>query len=283
MNARPPHGSDEPEVDPVMLAVLANRGRAATALSPEQERLLDDWVAGRLSAEAAERAETLTKQNTLAAERVLERRLVMAAERGPAVPEGVAARILEAQLRREVPPPRVGSRLFGRWHWTGIVGAVALASILAVVGMPVLQKAMRGDAPIQVALVTIGDRSPLFEASDIRMRRTATPQGAPADQRFRDVDVPTSVLKGLLAAAAAPSDAAARTIEPYLAPAGTAGGQPARVIIDTALREKIDASQDGGRLTVRIYDLRDSRAAEVRTVVGALPDSGRAYLLTVKP
>ena len=56
MNARPPDGSDEPEaVDQVMLAVLSNRGRDATLLSAEQERLLDDWVAGRLTPDDAER------------------------------------------------------------------------------------------------------------------------------------------------------------------------------------------------------------------------------------
>ena len=85
MNARAPDGSDEPEaVDQVMLAVLANRGREATVLTAEQERLLDDWLAGGLAPQDAERAATLVRQNTLAAERVLERRLQMAARREPA-------------------------------------------------------------------------------------------------------------------------------------------------------------------------------------------------------
>ena len=87
MNARPPDGSDEPEaVDQVMLAVLSNRGRDATALSAEQERLVDDWVAGRLAPDDAERAATLVRQNALAAERVLERRLQAAASESPPVP-----------------------------------------------------------------------------------------------------------------------------------------------------------------------------------------------------
>ena len=73
MTVRPPEGSEEPEaVDPVMLAVLSNRGRTATVLSPEEERLLDDWLAGRLSPEAGERAAALVSRNSLAAERVLE-------------------------------------------------------------------------------------------------------------------------------------------------------------------------------------------------------------------
>ena len=87
MNARPPDGSDEPEaVDQVMLAVLSNRGRDATALSAEQERLVDDWMAGRLAPDDAERAAALVRQNALAAERVLERRLQAAAGDSPAGP-----------------------------------------------------------------------------------------------------------------------------------------------------------------------------------------------------
>ena len=71
MSAHPTEGSDGPEaVDPVMSAVLSNRGRAATPLAPEQERLLDDFVAGRLAPADAERAASLTRQNRLAAEHV---------------------------------------------------------------------------------------------------------------------------------------------------------------------------------------------------------------------
>ena len=64
MSAHPPDGSDEPEaVDPVMLAVLSNRGRDGTPLSADQEGLLDDWVAGRLAPEQAGRAAALAKRN----------------------------------------------------------------------------------------------------------------------------------------------------------------------------------------------------------------------------
>src|SRR5260370_26982395 len=97
MSERPPDGSDGPEaVDPVMLAVLSNRGRDATLLSADQERLLDDWVAGRLPPQEAERAAALTKQNSLAAERVLDRRLLEAAPQSPPVPRGPTTRILKA-------------------------------------------------------------------------------------------------------------------------------------------------------------------------------------------
>ena len=110
MNARAPDGSDEPEaVDQVMLAVLANRGRNATVLSADQERLLDDWVAGRLAPEDAERAATLVKQNALAAERVLERRLQEAARGSPPVPQELTARVLGAERGAEGSrPPAAG-------------------------------------------------------------------------------------------------------------------------------------------------------------------------------
>src|ERR1700694_230356 len=97
MSAHPPDGSDGPEaVDPVMLAVLSNRGRDATLLSSDQERLLDDWLGGRLAPEQAERAAALAKQNTLAAERVLERRLLEASRKSPTVPQDLEGRGLEA-------------------------------------------------------------------------------------------------------------------------------------------------------------------------------------------
>ena len=61
-------------------------------------------------------------------------------------------------------------RSLGRWQWPSIAGAAALASILVVAGLPVLQQMMSGGGPLQVAMVTINDRSPLFEPSDLRMR-----------------------------------------------------------------------------------------------------------------
>jgi hypothetical protein len=132
-------------------------------------------------------------------------------------------------------------------------------------------------------MVTIGDRGPLFEASDIRMRGTGPTPSPPADQRFRDIEVPASVLKSVLSGAASPSVAVAREIDPYLPAPADASGQPVRLVVDSALREKVDALKAGDPVPVRLYDLRDPRAADIRAVVGSLPDSGRIYLMTVKP
>jgi hypothetical protein len=278
MNARPPDGSDEPEaVDRVMLAVLANRGREANVLSADQERLLDHWVAGRLAIDDAERAAALVRQNALAAERVLERRLQAAASESPPVPQQLTAAILKASA-----PPKASAvgawwRSLGRWQWTSVAGAAALATILVVAGLPVLQQMMSG-GPLQVAMVTISDRSPLFEASDLRMRGTTTPPGPVTGERFRDVDMPTGLLKTLLAAAPSPPADVTREIDAYLS-----SGMPVQIVVDSALKAKLDGSDVPTRIPVRIYDLKDARTADIRRAIGTLPDAGRAYLLTVKP
>jgi hypothetical protein len=283
MNARPPDGSDEPEAaDQVMLAVLSNRGRDATLLSADQERLLDDWAADRLAPDDAERAAALVRQNTLAAERVLERRLQAAASESPPVPQQLTAQILTASAPPKAPARSAWWRSLGRWQWTGIAGAAALASILVVAGMPVLQQMMSG-GPLQVAMVTIDDRSPLFEASDIRMRG-ATPQpGPPPEQRFRDVEIPSRLLTELLAAAPSPPANVTGEIDAYLPASADASGRPVRIVFDTALKDKLADGSTPNRMAVRIYDLKDARTADIRRVIGPLPETGRAYLLTVKP
>ena len=283
MNPRPSDRSRQPEaVDEVMLAVLANRGRDAAVLSEDLERLLGDWVAGRLAPDDAARAADLVRQNTLAVELVLELRLRTAASRSPPVPQHLTARILRASAPRRASAKSAWWRSLGRRQWS-IVGAAALASTLVVVARPMLQQLLSGNGPLQVAMVTIDDRSPLFEASDRRMRGTGAPPAPAADQRFRDVDVPAGVLKSVLSAASAPSSAAGREIEAFLPALGDVRGQPIRIIVDTALREKVDALQSGDRVPVRIYDLRDPRNAEIRAAVRSIPDSRRAYLLTIKP
>src|SRR6266446_89170 len=82
------------EIDRAMLLAISHRQRDSTPLSLEQERLLDSWIAGRLPSKDADLAAELTRFNMLAAERILERRLIAAANDGPDVPVGLSARIL---------------------------------------------------------------------------------------------------------------------------------------------------------------------------------------------
>ena len=113
------------------------------------------------------------------------------------MPQELTARVLEASAPPKDAPSGGWWRSLGRWQWTGLAGAVALAAIVAVVGVPLWQQAMQGGGAIQVAMVTINDRNPLFEPSDVRMRGPGPQPGPVVEQRFRDVEVPTSILKGL--------------------------------------------------------------------------------------
>jgi hypothetical protein len=92
----PPRGvpDDLNESDRAMLTATSHRQRDNTPLSLDQERLLDGWIAGALSSKDADRAVELTKHNKMAAERILERRLIAAANEGPDVPAALSARIL---------------------------------------------------------------------------------------------------------------------------------------------------------------------------------------------
>jgi len=85
---------DLKESDRAMLSAISRRQRDSTPLSLEQERLLDSWIVGQLSSEEVDRAAQLTRSNRLAAERILERRLLAAADEGPDVPVALSARIL---------------------------------------------------------------------------------------------------------------------------------------------------------------------------------------------
>jgi hypothetical protein len=280
MTVRPPDGSEESEAsDPVMLAVLSNRGRSGSLLSPEEERLLDDWVAGHLAGEAAERAAALVKRNRLAAEYVLERRLLDAARQGSPVPPSLEARIVGA-----APAARASAfggwwRSLGRRQWLGVAGVAALACVAAIAVAPMLQQTMRDGAPLQVALATFGDRTALFEPSDSRVRGPGPPP-APADQRFRDVEIPLRILRTVLASGDGSSQAAAaREISPYL----TNASRPLYVVVDAALKRRLETAAGEDRVPVRIYDLDDPRSSNVRSLVGPIPAGRQAYLLSVKP
>src|SRR5437762_5421881 len=124
MTGRPPdtnpgQSHDAEAADPVMLAVLSNKGRRRAPLSSDQEGLLDGWVTGRLAPDEAARAEALVRENAWAAERVLEQRLLEASRRDAAVPEALSARVLAT-----VSPPPAASPRRSWWQtlqvgWTG--------------------------------------------------------------------------------------------------------------------------------------------------------------------
>jgi hypothetical protein len=114
------------------------------------------------------------------------------------------------------------------------------------------------------------------------MRGTG-PQPSAADQRFRDVEVPIGILRNLVATSGQPTGAASREIEPYLPAGADSGKKPLRVIVDSALKDRVETSGERDRLPVRIYDLNDPRVANVRSAIPDIPGNARPYLLTMKP
>ena len=168
--------------DRAMLVALSHHQGDSTPLSPDQERLLDSWVDGRLSSIDADRAAELAKHNVFAAERVLERRLISAANEGPGVPATLAERVLRATR----PPGTRTARIFNLqwptfsgWQWSGL-GALAAATVaIAVFGFQFWQQQLRPEKSFQIAMVTLEDRSVLAEG--VRRTRGMQPQ-APSPQ-----------------------------------------------------------------------------------------------------
>ena len=152
--------SDELQAtDRALLLALSSRQRDKTPLSLDHERLIDNWIAGHLPPVEADRAAELTKNNRLAAERVLECRLMKAAKAGPGIPSSLAARILKAAVGSRIdtathsaltgvsesPKTRTsrivnwGEPIFGGWNLFRF-GQVAAIALMAVSGLPHIER-----------------------------------------------------------------------------------------------------------------------------------------------
>jgi hypothetical protein len=293
MEERPPIGmSDELRpIDRAMLLALSHRQRDSTPLSLDQERLLDSWIADRLPPIDANRAAELTKHNRFAAERILERRLISAANEGPGVPSTLAARVLRASR-----PPRTGAgKIFklrwptlSGWQWSGLGAAVAATAVIAVFGFQFLQAQLRPDQSFQIAMVTIEDRSVLAEGA--RRTRGIQPQAIgekrekPSESRYRDIKIPTALLRKAITSASAHKGEVERAdLMNYLRAQNDAFDNRARILIDSVLAQSISGNLDErGTIQVRVYDLDDLRAADIRSKIKLLQADAHFILLTLK-
>jgi hypothetical protein len=296
--------------DRAILTALSHRQSDGTPLSPDQECLLDDWVAGRLSSFDADRADELAKHNVFAAERVLERRLVSAANEGPAVPGALAVRVLRASR----PPTSMTRRIFNlRWpiltgwqwsgrgaaamQWSGLgAAAMATAAIVAIFGFQFWQQQLRPAQSFQIAMVTIEDRSVLAEkvTRGIHLqvqnegeaeRKRKVPSGEEAiKRRFRDIDVPTALLQRAITSASDNKGAAEYPeLMNYLHAQGDAFKGQTRILIDSALADKLSRNIDEhGSIRVRVFDLADSRAANILGEIKPAQVDSHLVLLTVR-
>jgi hypothetical protein len=272
-------------IDRAMLLVLSHRQRDSTPLSLDQERLLDSWMAGDLPPIDADRAAELTKHNRFAAERVLERRLISAANEGPGVPTPLAARVLRASR----PPTRRMGGIFNLqwptlsgWQWSGLGAALAAIVVIAVFGFQFWQAQLRLEQSFQIAMVTIEDRSVLSEGA----RRTRGPSGEkPADSRYRDIDIPTALLRNAINSISAHRGNVERSeLMNYLREHNVVFDNQAHILIDSALADSLSGIPDErNSIQVRVYDLDDPRAANIRSKIKMLHADLRFILLTLKP
>jgi hypothetical protein len=296
MEERPPIGmsDDLRSIDRAMLLALSYRQRDSTPLSLDQERLLDGWIAGRLPPTDADRAAELIKHNSFAAERILERRLISAANEGPGVPSTLAARALRASR----PPRTRAGGIFNLrwptlsgWQWSGLSAAVAATAVIAVFGFQFLQARLRPDQSFQIAMVTIEDRSVFAEGA--RRTRGIQPQAPgpytsladkPAESRYRDIDIPTVLLRKAITGVSAHKGDVERTeLMNYLHGQNGAFDNRAGILIDSALAESLSGKPDErNNVRVRVYDLDDLRAANIRSKIKPLQGDGHFILLTLR-
>ena len=138
-NTSPTGTSDDLKtIDRALLLMLSHRQRDRTPLSQDDEALIDNWFLDRLPPVDADRAVELIKYNEFAAERVLERRLVEAANAGPSIPRALEKRILRASRPRR--PGWFGGihqrwQMLSGWQWSGMGAAVTATAALAIFGL----------------------------------------------------------------------------------------------------------------------------------------------------
>jgi hypothetical protein len=293
--------------DRAMLSAISQRQRDNTPLSLDQERLLDSWMAGHLPPNEADRAADLTKSNILAAERILERRLLAAANAGPDVPNTLSGRILRASRS---PRPGLGRLLklrwptLSAWQWSGL-GAATAASIalVAAFGLVLWQGLSdqsfqfarvqsRSDQSFQIAMVTIEDRDVLVEGPRYRTRgsqeQTFIPSPPssekPAEKSFSDVQVPTRLLRRAISSASYDKQSIEHSeLMTYLRARNESFDSHARILIDSALADSVSESvPKDSSAQIRAYDLNDPRNLTVRSKIRTLSVDAHAILLTLR-
>ena len=266
-------------IDQAMLLALSHRPRSGGALTVEQEALLDDWVAGRLAPSDADRAAELTKRNGFASERVLERRLIAAANDGPAEPAALASRVLASRPKEHVATAEKSSSqwfnswsMLSAWQWSGLGAAVAATLVVAVIGLRMWQEPPQARA-VQFAMVNIDDRSSFGPP------RVRSLQPQIAKDGFQDIDVSADLIRRTIADAAGNGLVKPDEWSAFL-PAAEAGSRT-QVLIDTSVADRLSGDwKSRNALPVRVYDLADPRWAAIRAQVRNIPAGRRLLLVT---
>jgi hypothetical protein len=277
-------------VDAAMMVALTHRPRTGNPLTADQEFLLDRWVSGQLSPSDMERAVELTKQNFLAAERVLERRLIAAADESPEVPAALSSRVLQAVRPKErasataAAAPAAASSFWSAlsaWQWSGLGAAVAATLVIAVVGMRMWHEQPKSYKLMQFAMVTIDDRGGVGSSRVRSLQPEQQQQQQQQQSGYHDTEMPTDLLRRTIADVAGRGSVSPSEWTKFL-PEAAQQAANTQVLIDRSVSERILSGDWKSRnaVPVRIYDLADPRWSSIRSQVGRLPADTRALLVT---
>jgi hypothetical protein len=291
------------ESDRAMLSAVSHRQRDTTPLSVDQERLLDGWIAGLLPSTEADRAAELTRSNKFAAEHILERRLIAAADEGLEVPSALSARILRAS--RPTTSGRSGLfnlrwPTFGAWQWSGLAtAAIACIAVFTLVfwqelsdnGLQFSRVQLNPDRSFQIAMVTIKDANALLEEPRYRTRgkRQQSPNSdgsltqAPPAGEVHDLEVPTTLLRHAINSASYDRQSIEHSqLMSSLREQEQSLNSQALILIDSALGDSISEKPKRSSTEVRIYNLDDPGASAIRSNIPKLPADAHAILLTLR-
>ena len=110
------------------------------------------------------------------------------------------------------------------------------------------------------------------------------PSGEEPKSRFRDIDIPIALLQRAITSASNNKRAAEYPeLMNYLHAQSDAFDGQTRILIDSALAEKLSKDLDEhGSGRVRVYDLDDSRVANIRSKIKPPPVDSHLVLLTFK-
>ena len=285
-----PDGPDDLKpIDQAMLLAIGRHKGSNVPLSVDQERLLDDWIAERLSPEDADRAAELTKRNGFAAEHVLERRLIAAADTGGGVPSALSARVLTAANLATSRPAQAEPRAswfrlpsFSGLQWSAAGAAFAALVAVAVISFQQLQERSRSGQRIQFAMVTIDDRGAL---SPTRMRSLGNQPTASAENVFRDIDIPADVMRRAVTSTGGDDRSAiASQLMSYLPQPANPATRRVQILIDSVLAERLVGEwRTRTVVPLRVYDLDDARTGPIRSAIRTQAADGALILLTVRP
>jgi hypothetical protein len=105
----------------------------------------------------------------------------------------------------------------------------------------------------------------------------------PVKSRFRDINIPTALLQRAITSASNNKGAAEHSeLVNFLHAQNDTYNNQARILIDSALADSLSKKFQRDRTEVRVYDLDDLRAANIRSKINPPPEDGHFLFLTVR-